>query len=63
MTRIPGIFIGVVLLAIAAFCAFGFVAAAEPPFNGNIGVRLLYAIPGLSCLLVGLFLLSRKTTS
>jgi hypothetical protein len=63
MTRIPGIFIGVVLLAIAAFCAFGFVAAAEPPFHGNIGVRLLYAIPGVLCLLGGLFLLQGKPSS
>jgi hypothetical protein len=63
MTRIPGIFIGVVLLAIAAFCTLGFVAAGEPPFNGNIGVRILYAIPGVSCLLGGLVLLSRKSAS
>jgi hypothetical protein len=38
-----------ILLVIAAFCAFGFMATFEP--NGFLALRSIYAASGVLCLL------------
>ena len=44
-----------VLLAVAAFCGFGFLATFEPP--GSVGFRIVYALIGLACLSCAIWLL------
>ena len=39
------------LLAVTAFCAFGFQASRERPFNESWGIRVIYGVAGLACLL------------
>lgn len=45
IVRLP---VALVLLAIAVFCVFGFLATLEPP--GSIGLRVVYAAVGLAAL-------------
>ena len=40
----------VILIALAAFCVFGFLAAAEAPTEAVWSFRLLYGITGLGSL-------------
>ena len=56
MTPLSKGLVSAVLLAIIAFCGFGFMATFEPP--GFIGWRIIYGVGGLACLLgiVGLAL-------
>lgn len=49
------------LLAVAAFCAFGFLTTFESP--GYLGWRVAYAVVGLTCLALAVGLtLSRAFT-
>ena len=43
------------LLAVAAFCGFGFLATFEPP--GSVGWRIGYTVVGLACLAAAAWLL------
>lgn len=47
MPRIARVLVATVLLAIVAFCAFGFLATFEPP--GFVAMRIGYGIVGLAC--------------
>lgn len=58
MSQLNQIVTGVVLLAIAAFCAAGFVATFEPP--GWIGLRIGYALACALCIFGVAKLLFRK---
>lgn len=46
MTRIARVVLALVLLGVAAFCIFGFLATFEPP--GALGLRIVY---GTVCVL------------
>ena len=48
MAQLARILALLVLLAIAAFCGYGFFASFEPP--GNQGARSIYGIAGCGCL-------------
>ena len=51
MDRIAKLLVAVVLLAVAAFCAFGFLASYEPPPSpARLALRLAYAAVGLASL-------------
>ena len=52
LVAIPG---SLLLLAIAAFCAFGFMATFEPTANA-LAFRIGYAVVGVGCL-IGVVLL------
>jgi hypothetical protein len=53
-----------VLLAILAFCVFGFLASYEPPFAESWGIRLIYGLIGAVCLsLLIVLLLPRRSIS
>jgi hypothetical protein len=58
MPLLNRIVIVVVLLAVAAFCAFGFLATFEQ--TGSIGLRIGYAVLGTLCFCVAAWALSRK---
>ncbi len=48
MALLNRIVLVVILLAVLAFCAFGFMATFEPP--GWVGLRIGYAVVGALCL-------------
>jgi hypothetical protein len=58
MTPLARGFFAAVLLGIAAFCAFGFLATFEPP--GFIGWRVFYTVAGGLCLLAVGWIASRR---
>lgn len=58
MNRIIRIVIALVLLAVAAFCAFGFLATFEPP--SHIPLRVAYGCIGLACLAGASWLMMMK---
>lgn len=59
MTKLIRIAGAVLLASIAAFCVFGFLAAAEVPAE-SIGYRIFYSVVGLSSLCTAGWLTWRK---
>ena len=50
MSTLVHVLFALVLLAIAAFCVFGFMATFEPPADANKPLRVIYGLVGVGCL-------------
>lgn len=56
MPAIVRVLVAAVLVAVTAFCVFGYLATYEPPADANIPLRIIYAVIGVGCLALATWL-------
>ncbi len=49
MSTLVRILFALLLLAVAGFCVFGFMATYEPPADVNRLLRVIYGVVGIGC--------------